>query len=89
MITEPIQITINNSYNLKNWEQKLILRCMYDNPSSSMYELSQMLGISDRNLFRKFEEYDLVQQYSPEKRKELFQELKIKYQIVKNKLTSS
>lgn len=59
IIVDPIHITINNSYNIVDWEKRLIERCMNDNPSSTVAEIAAMLGFSDRTLRRKFHDYNI------------------------------
>lgn len=50
---------IGTSYNLGDWEKNVIKQARYDNPSFTVDELSEVLGISRRTLDRKLEEYKL------------------------------
>lgn len=58
-ILDPIQITINNSYKIVDWEKALILKCAYDNPSFQRSDLAKALGIEERTLYRRIKKYKL------------------------------
>lgn len=56
---EEVVVIINNSYNLQEWEKKIIERCIEDNPSFSKEELAAYLNMSERWLFRKLKDYNI------------------------------
>jgi len=54
-----IVLILNNSYDLAEWEKSIIKRCMVDNPSFNIEELSELLGIAAVTLRRKIKEYKI------------------------------
>ena len=41
-----------HGYNVDLWEKTIIEKCLADNPTCNNSEVAQLLGISDRNLYR-------------------------------------
>lgn len=68
MIKDPVQITINNSYNLVDWEKEIIKKCFFDNPESSVEDLAERLGISERTLFRNLRKHGLSPNFKTNKK---------------------
>lgn len=67
--TEIVKLT---TYDLKNAEKRIIEKCIVDNPMLPMFKLSQMLGISERTLYRLVKTYNIDAKIaSPTKRKAL------------------
>lgn len=66
-ILDPIQIVVNNSYNVTEWEKALIIQCMKDNPTSNTTEVAKLLGMAERTLYRKLIEYGLESNFSKNK----------------------
>lgn len=52
-------IILGSSYNLAEWEKSVMKQAICDNPSFTMEELGEILGISPRTVERKMKEYKL------------------------------
>lgn len=54
------QITITkDNYNLEEWKKAIIKKCREDNPSFTVVEMSKLLGITSRTIFRISKDYNL------------------------------
>lgn len=80
MLKDSIVIT-GFSYKLEEWEELIIKRCIEDNPSFSLEELAEMLGMAFRTFTRKLQNYDI--DASLEYRKTLINNLKTTYETRK------
>jgi AraC-like DNA-binding protein len=67
------------NYNLKHWEDTIIVNCFNNNKESTILELSEMLGLSTRQLSRHMNRLGLNTQRCLKIRK-------ISHKLKKNKL---
>lgn len=47
-----IIVLSGEGYNIDAWEKMVVEKCIYDNPSFTHVEISDLLGMSTRNLYR-------------------------------------
>jgi transcriptional regulator with PAS, ATPase and Fis domain len=48
------------NYNLREIERNIIQNCLYDHPTHKLREIAKLLGITERSLYRKKNEYNLI-----------------------------